>query len=208
MRSNARRCSAGGLGEDRDGGGGAGEAELVAGEGGEVAEEALEAAVGPAAGVVLAGCLGVGGCRAPGGGNGAGGLGWFLVGVGQRRPGLAQVPGEVGGEHADQHVGPDALFEAVEDGAQVEVVGFDVPEVALDVLEVLVGGHGAGRVEVVGGERGADDVDPVEPGFLLDLVLLPLDGEAVIGDGDGEVLGHLVLADDLARPSCRSRRLR
>jgi len=68
--------------------------------------------------------------------------GGFLVGVGQRRPGLAQVPGEVGGEHADQYVGFHPLFEAVEDGAEVEVVGFDVPEVALDVFEVLVGGHG------------------------------------------------------------------
>jgi hypothetical protein len=52
------------------------------------------------------------------------------------------VPGEVGGEHADQYVGFHPLFEAVEDGAEVEVVGFDVPEVALDVFEVLVGGHG------------------------------------------------------------------
>ena len=40
------------------------------------------------------------------------------------------MPGEVGGEHADQHVGLDAFFEAVEDRAQVEIVGFDVPEVA------------------------------------------------------------------------------
>ena len=61
------------------------------------------------------------------------------------------------------------FFEAVEDRAQVEVVGFDVPEVALDVLEVLVGGDGAGGVELGGGERGADDVDPVEPGFVVDL---------------------------------------
>jgi hypothetical protein len=44
---------AGGLGEHRDGGGGAGEADLVAGEGGEVVEEAAEAAVGAAGLVVL-----------------------------------------------------------------------------------------------------------------------------------------------------------
>jgi len=41
------------------------------------------------------------------------------------------VPGEVGGEHADQHVPFDALFEPVEDRPQVEVVGLDVPEVPL-----------------------------------------------------------------------------
>ena len=102
----------------------------------------------------------------------------------------------------------DAFFEAVEDGAQVQVVGLDVPEVALDVFEVLVGGDGAGGVEVGGGDGGADDVDPVEPGLGVDLRLLPLDGEAVVGDGDVEVLGHLVLADDLADFRCRSRRRR
>src|SRR5204863_635490 len=112
--------------------------------------------------------------------------------------GLAQVPGEVGGEHAGQHVAPDAFFEAVVDGAQVEVIGFDAAEVAFDVFKGLVGGDGAGGVEVLGGDGGADDVDPVEPGFLLDLGLIALDGEAGIGDGDLEVLGHLVLVQDLA----------
>ena len=46
------------------------------------------------------------------------------------------MPGEVGGEHADQHVAFDAVLEAVADRAQIEVVGFDVPEVALDVLDL------------------------------------------------------------------------
>ena len=48
---------AGGLGEHGDGGGGSGEADLVAGEGGEVGEQAAEAAVGPSVLVVLAGAL-------------------------------------------------------------------------------------------------------------------------------------------------------
>ena len=68
----------------------------------------------------------------------------------------------------------------------------------LDVFEVLVGGHHAGRVQLGLRDGGADDVDPVEPGLLLDLRLLPLGGEAGIGDGDVEVLGHLVLVQDLA----------
>jgi hypothetical protein len=50
----------------------------------------------------------------------------------------------------------------------------------------------------VSGDGGADDVDPVEPGLLFDLRLLPLNGEAGVGDGDVEVLGHLVLVQDLA----------
>ena len=79
------------------------------------------------------------------------------------------MPGQVGGEHADQHVGLDAFVEAVPDGAQVQVVGLDVPEVALDVVEVLVGGDDAGGVQVGGGHGGAQHVDPVQGGLGVDL---------------------------------------
>jgi hypothetical protein len=41
-----------------------------------------------------------------------------------------QVPGEVGGEHADQDVAADPVLEPVMDGAQVQVIGFQRPEVA------------------------------------------------------------------------------
>jgi len=41
----------------------------------------------------------------------------------------------------------DAFLEPVEDGPQVQVVGFDVAEVPFHVFEVLVGGHHGGRVE-------------------------------------------------------------
>ena len=47
---------AGGLGEHRDGGLGAGEADLVAGQGGQVLEQAAEAAVGPSGRIPLGGC--------------------------------------------------------------------------------------------------------------------------------------------------------
>jgi hypothetical protein len=78
---------------------------------------------------------------------------------------LAQVPGEVAGEHADQHVGLDAFLQAVEDRPQVQVVGFDVPEVPFHVFEVLVGGDHGGRVEFVRGDGGAQHVEPVQGGF-------------------------------------------
>ena len=170
---------AGRLGEHGDSGGRAGEQDLVAGQGTEVGEQAAEAAVGAAGLVVLAGCLRVGVPDRRAGATGSRLLRRVLVGVGQRCPGLAQVPGEVGGEHADQHVALDALFQPVEDGPQVQVVGFDVPEVAFDVLEVLVGGDRGGGIEGFGGDGSADDVDPVEGGFLADLVLPALDGQAV-----------------------------
>ena len=78
--------AAGGLGEDGDGCGRAGEAELVAGEGAQVVQQAVEAEVGAAVLVVLAGGFGLGGCRAPGGGDGVRLGGRFLVGVGRAVP--------------------------------------------------------------------------------------------------------------------------
>src|SRR5207302_10389619 len=122
------------LGEHRGGDLGAGEPYLVAGQGGQVVQQAAEAAVGAAGRVVLAGGLGPGGCGAAGLGDGVLGDGRVLVGEGERRPGPAQVPGEVAGEHADQHVGLDAFFQVVEDGPRVQVVGLDVAEVPLDVF--------------------------------------------------------------------------
>ena len=76
-------------------------------------EQAAEAAVGAAVLVVLAGCLRVGVPGSAGGGDGVRLRRRVLVSVGQRCPGLAEVPGEVGGEHADQHVAPDAFLQAV-----------------------------------------------------------------------------------------------
>ena len=49
-------------------------------------------------------------------------------------------------------MGFDAFLEPVEDGPQVQVVGFDVPEVPFHVFEVLVGGDHGDRVEVGGGD--------------------------------------------------------
>ena len=60
---------AGGLGQHRHGGAGAGEPDLVAGQGGQVLEQAAEAAVGLPGRVVLAGGLGLGAGGAPGGGD-------------------------------------------------------------------------------------------------------------------------------------------
>ena len=70
----------------------------------------------------------------------------MLVGEGELGEGGAQVPGEVAGEHADQHVAADPVGEVVVDGPQVQVVGLGDAEVPLDVLEVLVGGDRAGGV--------------------------------------------------------------
>src|SRR5262245_13185071 len=62
---------------------------------------------------------------------------------------------QVAGEQTDQYVGVDAVVEAVVDGPQVQVVGLDDAEVALDVGEVLVALHHGGGVEALGGHAGA-----------------------------------------------------
>jgi hypothetical protein len=103
------------------------------------------------------------------------------------------VPGEVAGEHADQHVGFDAFFQAVEHRAQVQVVGLDVAEVPLHVPEVSVGGDHGGGGELAGGDGGAQHVEPVQGRFGGDLVLPAPHGQAVIGDGDLECLAVFYL---------------
>ena len=133
-RSKARRCWGGGLGEFVDLDGGVVVADPVAGEGGQVFEQAAEAAHRVALGVVFGGGLGVGLGGAAGGRDGVVPGGWVLVGESHWRPGLAQVPGEIAGEHANEHVRADAVLEAVVDRAQVQVVGLDDAEVTFEAL--------------------------------------------------------------------------
>src|SRR5262249_39583293 len=72
---------AGWLGEHRDGGGGAGEADLVAGQGGQVGEQAAEASGGAAGRGVLGGGFALGGGGAAGATGRAcwGGFWWVKV---------------------------------------------------------------------------------------------------------------------------------
>ena len=77
--------SAGGLGEHGDLRGGAGEADLVAGQGGQVLDQAAEAVVGLPGRVVLAGGLGLGSGGAAGRGDRVLRDGRVLVGEGELR---------------------------------------------------------------------------------------------------------------------------
>ena len=82
-------------------------------------EQAAEAAHRVAPGSCLRGGFGVGGGGTCGACDGVVPLGWVFVGECHWCPGFAQVPDEVAGEHADEHVGLDAVLEAVVDGTQV-----------------------------------------------------------------------------------------
>ena len=78
-------------------------------------------------------------------------------------------------------MGADAVFEPVPDGPQVQVVFADA-EVPLDVGEVFVGGHRGRGVELRGGDGGAQNVDAVEGGLGVDVVLVAPPGEGPLAD--------------------------
>ena len=71
-------------------------------------------------------------------------------------------------------------------------------ERALDVGQRLVVAHTRSRVHLCRAHRSADDVDAVERGLSGDALVLAREGERVVADGELEVLGELVLVDDLA----------
>src|SRR5664279_5939103 len=110
------------------------------------------------------------------------------------------MPGQVGVEHADEHVGTDPGLGPVVDRAQVQVDALDRAEVSFDPGQTLVGRHDLARVHLLGTDGGADDVDPVQGRLGGDLVLVVGEDERVGGDVQPVVLGHLVAADDLPDP--------
>ena len=70
------------------------------------------------------------------------------------------MPGEVVGEHAQEHVRADALGEAMVDRADLEFGAFEGPERALDVLELFVGAHDLTRGQLGVGHARSEHVDP------------------------------------------------
>src|ERR1017187_10816386 len=140
-------------------------------------------------------------------GDRVGGGGDVLVGEGELGECLAQVPGEVGGEHADQHVAADVSFEVVAGGPQAGVVGLGDAEVPPGVFEVLAGGDGTGGIEGLGIDAGADHVYPVVGGLGGDLLLVAPVSEAGAVMSGMNCLATLCLPMTL-RPAPRSRRRR
>src|SRR5665647_3465278 len=97
------------------------------------------------------------------------------------------MPHQVGGEHADEHVGLDPRLRVVVDRAQIQVDGLHRPEVAFYPGQALVGRHDLGGIHLLGGHCGADDVDPVHGGLGVDGVGVAGEAEGVFGDGQGVV---------------------
>ena len=161
----------GGWGELVEGRVAAGDADGVAGVGCELGEQAAAAVAGLAGGWLF-GCWAL---RCGGGGAAGFGDGVGLVGgcSSLKRSGAQawrEVPGEVVGEHAEEDVCADAVFEAVADRADLELWAFDRFERALDLFELFVGAHDVGGRELVGGDAGAQDVEAVEGASCGDLL--------------------------------------
>ena len=112
-----------------------------------------------------------------------GGLGGWLVVVGEqhgRQAGL-HVPGDVVGEHPQEHVRADPGLGAVPDGPDVQV-GVEGAEGALDVGEGLVGGDDFVAVQPGGWHAGAQHVDAVQGGFGGDGAGVTGVAEVIVGD--------------------------
>ncbi len=95
-------------------------------------------------------------------------------------------------------MGAYALGAVAGDGPDLEIDGLEAAAGALDAAEPLVGAHRVCGAEVAGGQAGAEDVEAVELGLLGAALPVAPEGEAVCGDLQVAVLGHLALGDDLA----------
>ena len=62
----------------------------------------------------------------------------------ERRQGVAQMPFDVIGEHAEEDMGAHAVCRPVSDRPDVEIDGFQGPEGAFDTGEILIGLHRLG----------------------------------------------------------------
>src|SRR3984885_15986874 len=112
------------------------------------------------------------------------------------------------GEHAEKDVRAHPIGEPVVDGPDVKIDRLDAAEGALHLAERLVATHGCRVVHHAGRQAGTHYIYAIGGGFGGDLGRLAREGEAVIGDGEMEVLAHLVLLDhgadgerDLGRPA-------
>jgi hypothetical protein len=174
----------------------------VSGEGCEIGEEGAKAVDAQAVVCSLGSNLAAGGVGSQGGRDDGfaqgGGAGAVVILEEDGGEGLAHVPLEVIGEHAEEDVGAHAVGEAMVDGSDLEIDGLDRAEGALDEGEALVCGDRLGGGEGRDRHGGANDVEAVEGGFVIDVIGLAHGGEAVVGDGELEVLGHLVAIEHLA----------
>ena len=89
------------------------------------------------------------------------GSGRVVVVEQERLEGLAHVPLDVVGEHAQEDVRPHPVGAAVVDRPHLQVDRLERPKGALDLRQVLVGAHGLRGVELFGLDVGTHDIEAV-----------------------------------------------
>ena len=127
-------------------------------------------------------------------------LGQVLVLEQQRLPRLTQVPLHVVRQQAQQDVRPHPVGRAVVDRPHQQVDPLEAPERLLHQRQPLVRPHPVGGRQPLGRLAGPDHIDPIQQLFFGDLILLAGPLQRPVPDRQGEMLGHLVMIDDLARP--------
>lgn len=87
-------------------------------------------------------------------------------------------PLDIVAEHAQQDVSAHALFEAMVDGADLEVNRLETAEGLFDLGQELVSAHRLVGRECRGRDTGADHVDAVERRFARDALFIAGKAEA------------------------------
>ena len=105
------------------------------------------------------------------------------------------MPLDVVGQHAQEHVGANPVGEPVVDWPDVQIDRLEAAKRPLHPREGFVRPDRVCVGETVLGQARAHRVEPVEGGFARDLVALSGEDEPVVGNGQIEVLGHLVPAE-------------
>ncbi len=105
--------------------------------------------------------------RGDGGGAGVGGRP-VIVFKQQRCQPAAQVPFEIICQHAQEHMAADMVFGVDEDGAQPQF-GFGGAEGAFDGGQAFVCRHGGVGIKGVGRQTGADHIQAVKAGFVVNV---------------------------------------
>lgn len=176
----------------------------VSGDGGQIGEQGLKTVNEEA-------IIGDLGCRLPLGrlgtlsrdhhvGTAFGCIGRVVIVEEDRGQDFAHVPFDIVGQHAQEDMSLHAIGQAMVDGADFEIDALQAPERPLHLAQALVGAHGLVGREDLFGHTGSDHVDAVESRLLGDGSEVSLVDEALLLDGDHEMLGHLELADDFAHP--------
>ena len=114
----------------------------------------------------------------------------LLVGREQRLQSALHVPRQVGGQHADEDLSPDAIVCLVVDGTHLPSHGFEITKRGLDMAQVLVGGDDFVGVHRFWRGIRHDDIAVVEQ---------ELGGDPFLPEAPLQLACHHLPLDELAR---------